>query len=946
LGGFFPLDFTNFPSNASESLLALSCDLDPRLISMFSQEEYGLDYFRDQGFHRKKCECCGKFFWTRNEARKTCGDPPCDPYTFIGNPVFSKEHGLDEMREHYLSFFEGRGHTRIPRYPVVARWRDDIYLTIASIADFQPFVTSGLVPPPANPLTISQPCIRLDDLDSVGRSGRHLTTFEMMAHHVFNTRQKEIYWKDSTVQLCDELLMGLGMDPMAVTYKESPWAGGGNAGPSVEVMIGGLELATLVFMDLKATPTGTIEIKGERYSKMDNYIVDTGYGLERFVWASKGSPTIYDAIFPDLVRKVADLSDVEHDLSNSEYAEIFAQNARLAGMVDVDAYSMKELRTMIAARLGISYEKLEEAIAPMERVYAVVDHTRCLAYMLGDGIIPSNIKAGYLARLVIRRTLRIMKELGLKPSLEGLVREQISRLDYPDWQERMETISVILAQEEEKYAETLDKGMRLVRKTAQSYGKKGQAFPLTEIISLYDTHGIPPEMSKDAAEEAGVKVELPDNFYSLVAKTHIKAQKEEEAAPQVILEGKTELSFYDHPFDESFKAEVRDIIGNSVILDKTLFYPEGGGQPADHGILEKGGLTFKVVDVQRIGDVVLHAMDGDGAKAFQKGDHVAGHIDMRRRLAHARHHTATHLVHDSAKRVLGKHIWQAGAQKTETRARLDISHYKRITDYELRAIEMEANRRVMDMIPVNTKFMPRTEAEKVFGFELYQGGVPPGKQIRVVKVGSDIEACAGTHVTNTGMIGTIKILRTERVQDGVERLEFAAGEAAVRAVQEREGLLIESSDILRVPMDRLPKTANRFFEEWKGQQKEIERLKEDLAKTQAKSLVSEAVAIDDLKVIAKRMGVADIDELIKVASLLAEMDYVALLGSESGKLVAAVGKTGLEKGIKAGNVIKAASKLLGGGGGGKPELAQGGGPKSEMLEEALKAGVDVIRTGL
>jgi alanyl-tRNA synthetase len=459
---------------------------------MFSEDEYRLDFFADEGFYRKKCVSCGKFFWTRDEARKTCGDPPCDPYTFIGTPVFAREHGLDEMREHYLSYFEARGHTRIARYPVVARWRDDIYLTIASIADFQPFVTSGQVPPPANPLTISQPCIRLDDLDSVGRSGRHLTTFEMMAHHVFNTREREIYWKDRTVQLCDELLVGLGMDPMAVTYKENPWAGGGNAGPSVECLVAGLELATLVFMDLKATPGGSVQIKGESYEKMDNYIVDTGYGLERFVWASKGSPTIYDAIFPDLVRKVADLAGVEHNLKDPEYAEIFAQNARLAGMVDLETASMRELRAKIAASIGIPSEKLERTIAPMERVYAVVDHTRCLAFMLGDGIIPSNVKAGYLARLVIRRTLRLMKELGLALPLSDLVEMQISRLDYADWQERMITIREILNQEEQKYAETLEKGKRLVKKTAEHYRKKNQAIPLKEMISLYDTHGIPP----------------------------------------------------------------------------------------------------------------------------------------------------------------------------------------------------------------------------------------------------------------------------------------------------------------------------------------------------------------------------------------------------------------------------------------------------------------------
>lgn len=222
------------------------------------------------------------------------------------------------------------------RYPVVARWRDDIYLTIASIADFQPFVTSGEVAPPYNPLTISQPCIRLSDLDAVGRTGRHLTTFEMMAHHAFNKPDAEIYWKDRTVELCDELLNSLGVDPMAVTYKEEPWAGGGNAGPCVETLVGGLEVATLVFMNLEQTKDGPIEIKGEKYRKMDNYIVDTGYGLERFVWASKGSPTIYDAVFPNIVKELVNLAGIEHELENPEYANILAQNARLAGLMDVN----------------------------------------------------------------------------------------------------------------------------------------------------------------------------------------------------------------------------------------------------------------------------------------------------------------------------------------------------------------------------------------------------------------------------------------------------------------------------------------------------------------------------------------------------------------------------------------------------------------------------------
>lgn len=916
---------------------------------MFPEDAYNLDFFKAEGFHRKTCERCGGRFWTRDPSRTTCGDPPCDPYTFIGSPVFKREIELDEMREHYLSFFEERGHTRIKRYPVIARWRDDIYLTIASIADFQPFITSGLVPPPANPLTVSQPCIRLDDLDSVGRSGRHLTTFEMMAHHVFNTPDKEIYWKDETVALCDELLLGLGADPLAVTYKESPWAGGGNAGPSVEVMVGGLELATLVFMDMKVSAKGEYEIKGERYSKMPNYIVDTGYGLERFVWASKGSPTIYDAIFPDVVDHISELAGLESSVSDEERARILAHNARLAGMVDLEDASLRDLRSKIASDIGISAEKLDEIITPLERIYAVADHTRCLAYMLGDGIIPSNVKAGYLARLVIRRTLRQMKDLGIDVPLSELVSMQLSRIDYAVLDERLETIVEILDQEEEKYAETLEKGRRLVKRIAEGYKKKDETIPLSEMISLYDSHGIPPEIAQEAAFEAGVGVDLPDNFYSRVASTHIKSEKMEKEEVTIDLP-ETRRMFYERPFERKFQAKVLDVADGNVILDQTLFYPEGGGQPADHGLIRKGSKTFRVADVQSVGKVVLHKIaDEESAAAaaeIRPGDSIEGEIDMTRRLAHARHHTAAHIIHDSAKKVLGSHIWQAGAQKSVDRARLDISHYKRISRDELKEIELFANRTVMENVPISTGWLERSEAEKKFGFELYQGGVPPGKSIRVVQVGSDVEACAGTHCTNTGMVGPIKVLRTERVQDGVERIEFAAGEAAVLRGQERDDLLFGASDTLSVPPEQLPKTASRFFEEWKDLRKEAARLKEDLARAQMEGLTSKAVEVGGLKVVVQIVENADVEELIKAASMISAKDYVAILGSEKdgAKIVAAVGKTGLEKGLKAGDIVEAATKVVGGGGGGKPEIAQGGGPQAEKLAEALEAGLAKVRS--
>ncbi|MFZ3058934.1 MAG: alanine--tRNA ligase [Candidatus Methanoperedens sp.] len=908
-------------------------------------DEYQLDYFKENGFVRKQCPKCGKNFWTRDSETEFCGDPPCVSYSFIGAPVFRKEYDISSMREAYLSFFEKHGHTRVKRYPVIARWRDDIYLTIASIADFQPFVTSGLVPPPANPLTISQPCIRLDDLDAVGRSGRHLTTFEMMAHHCFNKRGQEIYWKDRTVELCDSLLASLGLDLNAVTYKESPWAGGGNAGPSVEVLVGGLELATLVFMDLKQVKGGSIEIKGDTYEKMDNYIVDTGYGLERFVWASKGSPTIYDAVFPKIVNELMGLAGIEHSIENPEYAEIFSQNAKFAGVMDISGQAnLLQLRKKVADSIGTTVEKLQKLMVPVEAVYAITDHSRCLAFMFGDGIIPSNVKAGYLARLVLRRTLRLMKELEIREPLIEIIEMQIRNFpEYPEFRERLDTIREIVALEEEKYADTIERGTKLVRKTAQHFSDKKQKIPLAELIQLYDTHGIPPEITREVAKEAGVDVELPDTFYSLVAKKHSKAEEEESEALPLELPA-TQKLYYEQPEQTEFEAHVLEVIENKIILDRTLFYPEGGGQPADHGTLSVNDYVANVVDAQNINGVIVHETDSDFG--FKKGDTVKGIIDWERRLAHMRHHTATHIVNDSAKTVLGKHIWQTGAQKSTDRARLDLTHYKRISDEEFKEIELLANKAVMKNQPVFIDWMDRVEAEKQYGFVLYQGGVPPGKEIRILRVGNDVEACGGTHVSNTGLIGPIKLIKTERIQDGVERIEFSAGEAAVKRVQERDELLNKSSEALRVSPEQLPDTVNRFFEEWKELKKENERLKAELAEARVKAMMGDAVEINGLKVFSKKIPHADVEELIKAATEFSKNDdVVALLASDVGgvKFVVAAGERAQKRGVNSGAIVREMSKLVGGGGGGKPGIAQGGGTDVTRIEEALARGVEMVK---
>ena len=909
------------------------------------EDEYQLDYFKTQGFTRKICKRCGSAYWTRDASRETCGDAPCEPYNFIGSPVF-KPHTLDSMREAYLSFFEQHGHTRVERYPVVARWRDDIYLTIASIADFQPFVTSGIVPPPANPLTISQPCIRLNDLDSVGRSGRHLTTFEMMAHHAFNTPSEEIYWKDRTVELCDQFLASIGGDLNKVTYKENPWIGGGNAGPSVEVLIGGLEVATLVFMSLgrQKTEGPGYELKGEMYYPMKLRIVDTGYGLERLVWASKGSPTIYDAVFPEMVSRVMSAAGLSHMLDNKEYTKLLALNAKFAGLMDISGTNLFNLRKKVAAAIDVSPEKLDKMITPIEKVYAIVDHTRCLAYMLGDCIVPSNVREGYLARLVIRRTLRMMNELKIQEPLADLIEQQTSIIGSGKFEQDIAVVREIVERETEKYAATLERGTRIVQKVAKTYKAKSQRVPLAEVMVLYDSHGIQPEMIKEIAAKEGAVVDLPDNFYSMVADMHSESKKEAEEDTTVKYTGRlqalppTKKLYYEQPSDIEFDAVVLDFFDGYAVLDQTLFYPEGGGQPADTGTLIGSDSMVQVDGVVKVGEVILHHTAGG---MLRRGERIKGMVDEERRWSLMRHHTATHVLLHATKEVLGAHIHQAGAQKGSESSRVDIRHFKHITPDELRRIEVAANRMIMASQPVEIEIEDRTKAEQKYGFSLYQGGVPPGRDIRVVKVAGDIEACAGTHCQSTGEVGMIKIIRVEHIQDGIERIEFAAGIAAIYYMQHLEGIVTSSAAVLSVQDDNLPATVTRFFNEWKDQRKDIERMTAKLVELEIHSLVAEKVG--DVPVVIKRIDLPQ-KELALLAASVSEKGGVALIAG-SGESVRVVLASGDSR-VNAGEIIGQVCGMLGGKGGGKAAMAQGGGPDAAQLDLALKVGRERILAAL
>ncbi len=561
---------------------------------------------------------------------------------------------------------------------------------------------------------------------------------------------------------------------------------------------------------------------------MPNRIVDTGYGLERLTWAASGSPTIYDAVFPDLVSSLFAEAGLDHHLSDKNYTKILALNAKFAGLMDISGANLFALRKKVAAAIDVPIDRLTKMITPVEQIYTIADHSRCLAYMLGDCIVPSNVREGYLARLVLRRTLRVMNDLNLDLSLADLVGQQVEAIGEEQFEQSPEVIREILDRETEKYAATIERGTRIVQKVAATYKKKSQKVPLAEVITLYDSHGLPAELIKEVAAAEGAVVELPDNFYSLVANMHSESKREAGDEPLAAFEERvaalppTRPLYYEQPCEVEFEAIVIDFFDGMVVLDQTLFYPEGGGQPADTGTLLSADSMVRVEDVVKMGDVILHRVAGG---ALKRGEKVKGMVDEERRWSLMRHHTATHVLLHAAKEILGAHVHQAGAQKGSDSARLDIRHFKHITEDELRRIELRANQIVQSNKPVFIKLEERQRAEQKYGFTLYQGGVPPGGAIRVVQVGGEIQACAGTHVRTTGEIGAVKILRVEHIQDGIERIEFAAGRAAIVAMQETEQILAEAAAELRIQPENLPSTVQRFFGEWKERGKEIERLR-------------------------------------------------------------------------------------------------------------------------
>ena len=940
-----------------------------------------LQVFHDNGYTRRQCRVTDLWFWTCDAQRETCGDTEEDEYTFIGAPIIAgyQQRGRvlkDLMREAFISFLEGIGHTRVEPYPVLARWRDDIHLTIASIADFQPHVTSGEVEPPANPLAISQPCIRLNDVDAVGRSGRHLTTFEMMAHHVFNRPDegKMYYWMDECVQYCHDLLCGtFGIDPSEVTYVENPWSGGGNAGAAVEVIVGGLELATLVFMNLEENEDGDIEIKGVNYSEMPLQIIDTGYGLERFCWAAAGTPTIYEAIYPESVAWLKDLagfSAERFEMSQDELDSLLGEMSRLFGIMNIEVGSdgdrMREVFLKRLAERGypIEAELFESITEPLSRIYAIPDHMHALSNMLGDGLVPSNAKAGYLARMIARRVLRMRDDLGLKVSLADLA---VHHLEMNYSAERMKQtqdgLVTILRGEEERYDEMLRKGNQVVKTAIKDISKSATELPDGILFTINDSHGIAPDLVINIANDLGWEsLVLRTGFSAEMAERHAEMAKNaaKSVASKPLVEEIPDLPrtiplYYENVSQQNFEASVLSclpLVGDDVpegathgiVLDRTCFYPEGGGQEGDYGTLTTDSASYPVLDTRKVGELVVHLCTG----GFEVGDMVHGEIDWERRRQLMDHHTSVHIVGGAARKLLGPHIYQAGANKSVESARLDITHHRRLTRKDLDAIESLANEIVQNVSRTEKLTLDRKDADRKFGFDLYQGGAPKGSDIRILRISDhDIQACGGTHHDEPGRIGQIRIVRSNAVQDGVERLHIVAGQAAMVHARGQEDILRNTSDIFQVPIEELPATANRFFGEWKEQRKRIEALEAEIVRLRTSGGGNDTTEVDGVRVVIMEVDgdLKQMTKMLKELTLDPAKPTLAILGSKEGggKLMVAVTEDSIaSERYNSVDILRGISSHINGGGGGRPTFAQGGGSKPEGLPDAMDAAKELI----
>ena len=882
--------------------------------------------------------------------------------------------GLNELREKYLSFFESKGHLRLGSFPLVPKDDNSLLLINSGMAPMKKWFL-GQEEPPRHRVTTCQKCIRTPDIERVGITARHGTYFEMLGNFSFQDyfKREATAWAweflTKVLEIPAELLyisvyedddeawdiwtkeVGVPEDHMVRFGKEDNfWEhGSGPCGPCSEIYFDRgpehgcgkpgckvgcdcdryMEVWNLVFSQFDSDGKGT-------YTRLERPNIDTGMGLERLACVMQNVGNLFEV---DTVQAI--LHHVE-SISGKSYG--------------------KDEHTDISIRV-------------------ITDHIRSTTFMVSDGILPSNEGRGYVLRRLLRRAARHGRMLGVnRPFLTELVETVIreNKTAYPELEEHADYIKKVIGTEEERFYKTIDQGLSILNglldgiKKAAAEGKEKILSGL-DAFKLNDTFGFPLDLTKEIAAEAGVAVD-EENFNSEMKKQKEKARKDRlsrdisgwasdlfsalEAAP-------TQFTGYESLEDNatvlalSDGEELLDAVstddgskeGVLVVLDRTPFYAEMGGQAADHGVLTAGDAHLAVQDVKKTpkGYFVHTCVLESGI--LQVGQQVTAAVAKGRRNAIARNHTSAHLLQQALRDVLGSHVHQAGSFEDDERVRFDFTHFSSVTPEELGLVEHIVNQKIFEAMDVTVQNLPLAEAKKMGAMALF--GEKYGEIVRVVDInGYSTEFCGGTHVKNTAQLGCFKILSESSVAAGIRRIEGTTGYGVLRLLDERTEMLHHVAGALKVNnLKDLPLRAVAMNAELKSLAKELEEAKATLAAGQIDGLFQDAIDVDGVKILTAYFSGTTPDSLRSMAEKIRDKApnvVAALVGAADGKLTLAVScsKNTLERGLKAGQLVKAIAAVAGGNGGGKPDFAMAGLKDPNKVDEALGAVPEIVRSAL
>ena len=869
-------------------------------------------------------------------------------------------HGLNELREMFLSYFESKDHLRLPSFSLVPQNDKSILLINAGMTPMKPWF-KGEEEPPRRRVCTCQKCIRTGDIDNVGHTARHGTYFEMLGNFSFGD-----YFKHEAIAWSWEFLtkvVGLEEDRLY---------------PSVY-------LDDDEAFDIWNKEIGIPKEKIFRFGKADNFW-EHGSGpcgpcseiyYDRGEKFGCGKPDC--TVGCDCDRYIEIWNNVFSQFDNdghNNYTELKQKNIdtgmgleRLAvvcqdvnSLFDVD--TVMNITNKVSQLTGAFYGQSEKRDVSLR---VITDHIRAATFMICDGILPSNEGRGYVLRRLLRRAARHGKLLGVNdPFLYQVVDTVIheNECQYADLREKQTYITKVIRTEEESFARTIDGGMRIFSEMLTEHQAKGETvFSGADAFKLYDTFGFPIDLTAEMAADEGLTVD-EEAFRKLMREQKERAREARKALGDLGWAGvefgkevpSTEFVGYDLTAcnatvvalvcDDELCGQMEAGSDGIVVLDKTPFYAEMGGQVGDHGVITAKGMTFTVTDVQKNkGGKFMHY--GHVAEGVVKvGDTVQPAIDVQRRKAICRAHSTTHLLDAALKKVLGDHVHQAGSLVEPDRLRFDFTHFEAITPEQVHQIEWLVNDAILEGYPVVTEVLPIEEAKKKGAVAMF--GEKYGETVRVVEMGEfSMELCGGTHLDNTAKAGPFRIKSESSVASGVRRMEATTGRLSLEGMEKSRGVLSKAAQFFKAAPSELLERLEQQAGEMKQLRQALEKFKSEASLGEAKQFLAAAKTVKGLHVLTGTRHGLDANAMRKMGDFLRDKDpavvgVLASIAEDKITFLAVCGKTAVEKGVKAGDLVKLVSGICGGKGGGKPDSAMGGGSDLLKVDDALAAVDDFV----